>query len=163
MKNLFLIIVIIFNFIFHKRHLNLENRNSSLGKSLPIVNSFFRSHVNPSLLRSCNLNGCYWISASTLKSLLIKCSQLEELRVAETMLTIREIVAVILLKCSKVTKLSFSLKAGGWLSFDARPSKQKHPSLCRLKSVEMIVADSSCPFSEILHFLQYFRPIISLI
>ena len=133
--------------------MNLKLHFSSLGKSLPLVSSFFKSHVNPSLLCSCNLNGCYWISASTLKSLLIKCCNLEELHVADTKLVISEMVTDILPKCPKVIKLSFTLKIGDWLSFAAHLGNRKQPTLCRLKSVELFVADS-CSLFETLHFLQ---------
>ncbi len=151
------IIIKSFTFYFNSysiRHLDLENINSFLGKSLPLDSSFFKNHLNPALLRSCNLNGCYWISSSTLKSFLIKCRNLKELNIAETKLTISEIVADILPKCSKVTKLSFTLKEGDWLSFAAHLGKRKKPTLCRLKSVEMMVDNGTWTLYEILHFLQ---------
>jgi len=135
----------------------LENGDSSLGKSLPLVSSFFDSHLNPSLLSSCNLNGCYWITVPTLKTFLIRCIDLEELHVAETNLSIRDLVIDILPKCSKVTKLSFTLRIGNWLLSAAHLGNQKQPTLCRLKSVEIIVADpndSNTRLSETIAFLR---------
>jgi len=79
---------------------------------------------------------------------------LEELHVLETKLSISEMVVNILPKCTKVTKLSFTLKIGDWLSFAALLGNRKQPTLCRLKSVEVIVADN-CLLFETINFLQY--------
>ena len=139
------------------RHLNLENGVSSLGQSLPLLKLFFRSHVNPSLLRSCNLNGCYWIHFQTLGAFLVKCVNLEGLHVAETNLSIRHIVTGILRKCSKVTKLSFTLKIGDWISCAKHLSNHKQPALCRLKSVEIVVQDSKDRKSQLYETMLFLR------
>lgn len=134
--------------------MDLENSQLfSLGKSLPVTASFFKNHLNPSILISCNLNGCYWIPSSTLKSFLVRCTNLEKLHVAETELSIEDIVSVILPKCKKVTSLSFTLRSGDWFSISAHLSKRKKQFLCQLKSVEMMVAHSR-QFAEVLNFLQ---------
>ncbi len=133
----------ILNFLLQIRHLNLENDGTSLGQPLPLIKVFFRRHVNPTLLRSCNLNGCYWIDAQTLGPFLIKCTNLIELHLAETKLSLRDIVSGILPKCSKITKLSFTLTIGKWASFSRHLGDQKLPTLCRLKSVEIIVSDAN--------------------
>jgi len=109
--------------------------------------------LNPALLRSCNFNGCYWISAITLKTCLTKCPNLEELQVLETKLTIKDIGAEILPICSKVTSLSFTLNKGDWTSFVAvGNNRQLLRNLNRLISIEMIVADR-CNLYETLYFL----------
>jgi len=135
----------------------LENDGSSLGQSLPLLKFFFRSQVNPSLLRSCNLKGCYWIDAKTLKTFLVKCTNLEGLHVAETKLSIRDIVMGILPKCIKVTKLSFTLIIGDWSSYSLRLGNRKLPTLCRLKSVEIIVADPNHQKSQLKETIAFLR------
>ncbi len=146
-----------FNGLLLIRHLNLENGGTSLGQSLPLVKLFFNRHVNPSLLRCCNLNGCYWINVQMLRTFLVKCRNLEGLHVAETNLSIGDIVADILPKCSKVTKLSFTLKIGDWISFSVHLGKRKQPTLCRLKSVEIIVGDSNESKSQLSETILFLR------
>jgi len=140
---------------FRSRYLNFENRHSSLGKSYSQLSIFFEEHLNLSLLRSCNFNGCYWIPADTLKSFFIKCPKLQELHVAETELTLRDIGVDILPICSKVYNLSFSLKtAADTLSFYA-VAETKPQLLRNLKKVlilELVLADT-LPFDETLRVL----------
>ena len=140
---------------FYSRYLNFENKHSSLCKSASQLSTFFEEHLNPSLLRSCNFNGCYWIPADTLKSFLIKCPKLQELHVVETELTLRDIGVDILPICSKVFNLSFSLKSSSDTSSFYAVAETKPQLLRNLKKVlilELVLADT-LPFDAILRVL----------
>lgn len=115
---------------FHSRFLNFENTNFSLGKSASQLTTFFEQHLNPSLLRLCNFNGCYWISADTLIAFLSNCPILVELYVAETELSIKKIGVDILPICPKVTNLSFTLTGGIGLPSLLAQRRTKLPASC---------------------------------
>ena len=102
--------------------------------------------MDTSLLKTVNLNGVYWMDLGVLEAFLAKCHNLEKLEVAETGLTINQIVTQILPDCSKVTSLSFTMK--DWQYDDSMEDK----ALKKLLSVE-IITNNIC-LSDLIPFLK---------
>ncbi len=131
--------------------INFENSHdngllSISGPTAALLYNFLRNDLNPSLLKSVKLNGVYWMDLNVLQTFLTKCHNLEKLEVAETGLTINQIVTQILPDCSKVTSLSFTMKDWQYdVSMDDKALK-------KLLSVE-IITNNIC-LSDLIPFLK---------
>jgi len=126
-----------------------------LGISVSQLGTFIKEHLNPSLIRSCNFNGFYWLPADTLFSFISYFPNLVELHVAETELSIVDIGVNILPIYRKITKLSFTLHEGDWAAFFAktRTKTKLLKNLKRLLSIE-IIASNQCELCDILSVLK---------
>lgn len=144
-------LLIAFSFCKFISQLNLAIGISSLsgGNSAVPLRSFLTHYMNPSLLKTCNLNGWYWIKPVILETFLMKCHNLQKLYLAETRLTMNQIVANILPHCPRVMSLSFTMRRHDWCCEDPKLLQ----ALTKLQSVEVIM-ENGCILSELLNFLQ---------
>ncbi len=97
----------LFNFIFRKHTVLISNKCFFLSPSS--FSHFFDHHILPDLVRSINLNSCYWLPPQLLYDAIVQMKALEDLSIRDTKVP-PPMLAEMLNNCPKITKLDFSFR-----------------------------------------------------